>query len=73
MSEESQSRVWVFLGWLSHVWEGWGVGCVHGMCVSVWLLLLATPAPYREGKIPMGTEKQACLATAQSQCNQEWG
>lgn len=71
MSVESESGVWIFLGRLSHVWEGWG-GWVC-TCVSVWLLLSATLAPYREGKIPMGTEKQACLATAQSQCNREWG
>lgn len=53
------------LGWLSYVWEVGVVGRVPGMCVSVWLLLLATQAPNREGKIPMGIEKQACLATAQ--------
>lgn len=36
MSEESESRVWVGLGWLSHVWEGWGGWlCTWYVCLSV--------------------------------------
>lgn len=74
MSEESGSRVWMGLGWLRHISCHMSgrvgmVGYVPGMCVSVWQLLLATLAPYREGKIPMGMEnKHAWLLR-----NRKWG
>lgn len=56
MSGGSEGRVWVGMGWLDiySVTCLGEVGCVPGMCVSVWLLLRATSAPYREGRSPWG-------------------